>query len=167
MGFLFYQDGVFDRTHGSFQFLWSAVVASVFYYLLIFLRPRDAYLGFLLLLILTFVTTQSTRPAFILRDIFYVGAVGVSILIYFKYFKQGAHLNYGYSAVTLAGIYGMVYIIASEIHLTIIRGLHLEDTGGNFVGIAATTAFFGTLIGFAVGAGITIAHTLFGQMKKE
>lgn len=165
VGFIFYQDGVFDRTQGAFQFLWSAVVASVFYYLLLFLRSRDAYLGLLLLLMLTFLTTHSTSPVFILRDILYIGAIGASILIYVRYFKQSEMLNYAYAAVSLAGIYGMMYIITAEIHLAIIRGFGVEYTGGNFGQLAATGAFFGTLIGFAVGAGITIATKLFGQVK--
>ena len=133
----------------------------------VFLRSRDAYLGFLVLLMLTFLTTESTRPAFILRDIFYVSAIGASVLIYFHYFKQGVQSNYAYSAVTLAGIYGVVYIIASEIHLGIIRGFGMENTGNDFVGLAATAAFFGVLIGFAVGAGIMIAQTVFGQIKND
>ena len=41
LGFVFYQDGVFNQQHGSFQFVWSSVVASIFYYLLVFLRPRS------------------------------------------------------------------------------------------------------------------------------
>jgi hypothetical protein len=167
LGYLFYQEGVFNRYHGSFQFVWSAVVASVFYYLLVFLRSRDAYLGFLVLLMLTYLTTESTRPAFILRDIFYIGAIGASVFVYFHYFRQSAQSNYAYSAVTLAGIYGLVYIVASEIHLGIIRGFGMENTGGDFVGLAATGAFFGVLIGFAVGAGITIARKLFGQIKND
>jgi hypothetical protein len=141
------------------------VVASVFYYLLVFVRPRDASAGFLVLLMATFVTTGSTRVAFILRDIFYAGAIGAAIMIYFRYFKQGAHLHYAYSAVTLAGIYGMVYVIAGEIHLAIIRTFILEDTGGDIVRVAENTAFFGLLIGFAVGAGITLADRLFGNVR--
>jgi len=167
LGFVFYQDGVFDRQHGSFQFVWSGVVASLFYYLLAFLRSRDAYLGLFVLLILTFTTTQSTHAAYILRDIFYIAAIGVSILIYFKYFRQSAHINIAYPAITLAGIYAVVYIIASEIHLGILRTFAMEDTGGSFISIASSTAFFGVLIGFAVGSGITFAEKLFGKPKTE
>jgi hypothetical protein len=119
VGFIFYQYGVFDKTNGAFQFVLGAVVASVFYYLLVFLRSRDAYLGLLSLLMLTFLTTRPMSPALILRDILYVGAIGASILIYVRYFKQSAQLNYAYSAVSLAGIYGMMYIITAEIHLAI------------------------------------------------
>jgi hypothetical protein len=166
VGFILFQDGVFHRSNGSFQFLWSAVVASVVYNLLLFLRPRDASAGLLLLLMATLLTTESTRVAFILRDIFYVGAIGAAIMMYFRYFKQGAHLHYAYSAITLAGIYGVVYVIAGEIHLAIIRTFVMEDTGGNIVLVAENTAFFGLLIGFAVGAGISLADKIFGQIKK-
>jgi hypothetical protein len=167
VGFVFYGEGVFNRYHGSFQFVWSAVVASVSYYLLLFLRSRDAYLGFVILFMLTFVTTGSTRPAFILRDIWYTIAIGVSVVAYFRYFRQSAKLNIAYSSVTLGGIYGVMYIVASEIHLALLRGLGLEDTGGTFVSIASTTAFFGLVIGFAVGAGITIADRVFHQDQRE
>jgi hypothetical protein len=163
LGFVFYQDGVFNSYHGSFQFVWSAVVASVFYYLLLFLRARDAYLGFLLLLLLTFVTTRSTQPALILRDILYIAAIGASVFIYFHYFRQSAKPNSMYPAVTLGGIYGAVYIIASEIHLGIIHGLGMIDTGGTIVSMAATAAFFGLSIGFAVGGGIALADKIFDR----
>jgi hypothetical protein len=167
LGFVFYQEGVFNRYHGSFQFVWSSVVASIFYNLLVFLRPREAYLGLFVLLLLTFVTTHSTHAAYILRDIFYVGAIGVSILIYFNHFRQRAHINVAYPAITLAGLYAITYIIASEVHLVILRSLAMEDTGGSFVSIASTTAFFGVLIGFAVGSGITIAEKLFAKTSTD
>jgi hypothetical protein len=167
LGFVFYQDGVFNQQHGSFQFVWSGVVASIFYYLLVFLRPREAYLGLFVLLLLTFVTTHSTHAAYILRDIFYVGAIGVSVLIYFNHFRQRAHINLAYPAITFAGLYAIIYIIASEVHLGLLRILAMEDTGGSFVSIASSTAFFGVLIGFAVGCGITVAEKLFGKVSAE
>ncbi len=166
LGSLIYGSNVFNRTQGAFQFLWSPIVASVFYYLLVFVRSRDADLGLIILLFLTLVTTRSTHTAFILRDIFYVGATGGSMLIYFRYFKQGANLSAGYTACTVAGIYGLVFIVCSEIHLLILRAFGLEHTGGNAISLASATAFFGLLIGFAVGAGITIAGMLFGDPDK-
>ncbi len=167
LGFIFFGDGVFNRYHGAFQFVWSAVVASVFYYLLLYLRSRDAYLGFLLLLMATFLTTRSTSPEIVLRDIFYIGAIGVSVLVYFKYFRHAAKLNPLYTAVALGGIYGVLYIIASEIHMGIIRSFAMENTGGNVVSVATTTAFFGLSIGFAVGGGITLADRIFHHKTKE
>jgi hypothetical protein len=165
VGFIFYQEDVFNRHYGAFQFVWSGVVASVFYYLLLYVRPRDALAGFIFLLFLTFLTTESTRPAFILRDIFYVGGIGLSIFIYFKYFSHDSPLNYARSAFLLAGIYGIVNMFTSGIYLGILRGLAMEDTGGNVVSLASTTAFFGLLIGFAVGAGIALNERFFGAKE--
>jgi hypothetical protein len=163
VGYIFYQDGVFNRLHGSFQFLWSAVVASIFYYLLVFLRLRDALLGLLILFLLTLVTTESTRPAYILRDVFYVGTIGASIFTYFRYFRKAATTNYAYSALILAGIYGIAYGIAVTIHLALLQALAMESTGGRLDTIAMNTAGFGLWIGFAVGAGITLADRIFSK----
>jgi hypothetical protein len=166
VGYLFDQGNVFNRHYGAFQFLWSAVVASMFYYLLVFLRMRDALLGLLLLFFLTFVTTQSTRAAFVLRDIFYFGGLGLSIVVYFKYFRLGSSDNYAYAPFMLAGIYAVAYIITSEIHMGILQAFVMETAPmGNMVSLASTSAFFGVLIGFAVGCGISLNERLWGKKK--
>jgi hypothetical protein len=167
IGFVFYQGHVFDRHYGAYQFLWSGVVASVFYYLLVYLGRRDAFLGLLLLFFLTLLTTESTRPAFILRDIFYTGAIGISIFTYFRYFRGSRVPNYANPPFVLAGLYAVAYIIVAEIHFAIIRGLAMENTGGSAISLASTTAFFGVLIGFGVGAGIAINEKLASRRRSE
>jgi hypothetical protein len=167
VGYIFYGLGVFDRYHGSFQFVMSAIVASVFYYLLVYLRVRDAWLGLILLTFATLLTTESTRPSYILRDIFYVAAIGSAVFIYHTEFSQYAGHNRAFPAIILGGLYGILSVIASEIHLWFIRTFAMEDTGGTLVGLAATTAFFGLLIGVAVGAGITLADELLGRTKRS
>jgi hypothetical protein len=162
VGFIFNQDNVFDRRFGAFQFVWSGVVASLFFYFLVFVRLRDAVLGFIALAFLTFVTTESTRPAFILRDILYVGGIGLSIFTYFTYFRRNTTGNHAYPPFMLAGIYAVFYILTSEIDLGILRAFAAESTGGNVVSLASTSAYFGVLIGFAVGCGISLNEKLWG-----
>lgn len=161
IGFLFSQEYAFNRQSGAFQFVWSGIVASLFYYLLMYVKPRDALLGLILLLFLTFVTTQSTRAAFVLRDIFYVAGIGTSIYIYFMYFKRHAADNYAYPPFVLAGIYAVCYIVISEIHLLIVRNFFEDNIYASFVGLASSSAYFGTLIGFGVGTGITLNEKFF------
>ena len=165
VGFIFSQDHVFDPHYSAFQFLWNAVVASMFYYLLIFARSRDAVLGFTILFFVTFLTTGSTRLAFILRDTFYIGAIGLTIFIYFKYFRHHDIQNWTYPAFVLAGLYGVIYVAASELQLGIIRNLAMEHTGGDVISLASTSAYFGVLIGFAVGMGIALNEKL-ADLKK-
>jgi hypothetical protein len=166
VGYAFHQDRVFDHRHGAFQFVWSAVLASLFYYFLFFLRLRDALLGFILLFLLTFITTESTRPAFILRDIFYVGGIGVSIYLYFTHFHRGSTGNDAYTPLMLAGMYAVVSIIASAIYTGMLRTFAMEDTGGTLVSLASTSAYFGVLIGFAVGCGIRLNERI-AEMQKS
>ncbi len=166
VGYIFYQDAIFNG-RGSFQFLWSAVVASVFYYLLVYLRLRDALLGLLILFLLTLVTTESTRPASILRDFFYVAAIGVSVFVYFTYFRQRADINYAYSAVILAGIYGLIYGLAGVVLAAVDQAFALEPVEGKMVTTAInSTSGFGLWIGFAVGAGITLADRIFSTRRR-
>ena len=160
VGFVFFGGEVFNRHTGAFQFLWSAVVASVFYYLLVLARPRDAYLGFIILLCLTFLTTGSRHLSYILRDIFFIGAIGLSIFLYFKYYRNQASHTFGYPAFMLAGIYAVLYIIAVECHMVILQTFAMEHSGGNATSLATAGAFYGVLIGFAVGAGIALNEKL-------
>lgn len=168
VGYLFYQDTIFNRLSGYFQFFWSAVVASIFYYLLVYLRLRDALLGLLVLFLFTLVTTGSTRPVFILRDIFYVGAIGASIYIYFRYFRQEAAVHYSLSAFILAGIYGIVYSVAAMVLAAIDKAFALEDMGGKMLMTAINnTGGFGLWIGFAVGAGIMLAEKMYSTRSQR
>ena len=160
VGFAFSQFRVFDREYSAFQFFWSAVVASLFYHLLIYARSRDAILGLVILFFVTILTTGSNRPAFVLRDIFYVGAIGLNVFVYFKYFRQEHFHNYIYPAFTLAGIYGIIYIASCELLLGVIRNLAMESIARDVFSLASASAYFGVLIGFAVGAGIALNEKL-------
>lgn len=163
LGFILFRNGVFNRHQGSFQFIWSAVVASLFYYLLTNIRRRDAVLGFVVLLGLTFLTTGSTTFTWLLRDVLYTAAIGISVFLYFIYYRQYAKLHMFSPAILLAGIYGVVNVLASEILLWCNRNFALEGATWDVAGVASTGAFFGLLIGFAVGCGIILADKLFDR----
>jgi hypothetical protein len=156
LGYVLYQEHVFDRHYGAFQFVWTAIVASTFYYLLTGARLRDALAGLVGLFILTFFTTESTHAAFILRDIFYFAAIAGSVYVYFRYFRRHHVASLFYIPFMFAGIYGSLYVVSSEVHLAILSALNMETTGGNTLSIAEVTAFFGVLIGFPLGLGIEI-----------
>ena len=166
LGLIFFQGEIVQRHYPAFQFVWSGVVISVFYYLLLYVRPRDAVLGLLLLFFLTLLTTGSTQVAFIVRDIFYVGGMGATVFVYSRYFQQGSHLSYAYPGFTLAGIYGIISIASSQIDIWIMRYFAIEHMGGNTaLAVARTNGFFGVLIGFAVGCGIALNERLFNPKK--
>ena len=162
LGMLFFGWNVVDRTTSAFQFLWTPVVMSVFYYLLRYARVRDAYLGLIGLFALTFLTTESTSALYIVRDILYFGAVALSIHLYVSYFSKHASTSPLYPAVTLGALYPLLYLVAAEVQLGIVHLTEPGTHGVTPVSLAESTAFFGLLIGFAVGCGISVAERMFG-----
>jgi len=166
LGVIFFGDHVFYTQYPAFQFLWSAVVASAFYHLLVYVRQRDAYLGLIIIMMLTFVTTQSTRPIYIMRDILYVAAIAAAVLFYLKFVRKRADANNFISAVTFAGSYAIASILGGSFHLIIIRAFGFEMFSESFAGAASTAAFYGTTIGFAVGAGIMVSGKLFSSIPQ-
>jgi hypothetical protein len=156
LGYVLYQDRVFNRHYGPFQFVWTAVIATTFYYLLTGSRHRDALAGLFALFFLTIVTTQSTGVAFILRDIFYFAAITGTVYLFFRYYRRHHVANLLYRPFMIAGIYGSLYVLSSEVHLAMLNAFNIGTTGGTFLSIAGSTAFFGVAIGFALGAGIEI-----------
>jgi len=156
LGYIFFQEKVFDRHYGVFQFVSSGTIASVFYYLLQYVRLRDAIVGGVVLFFLTLLATESSTVPYILRDFIYVGGTALSVFVYARYFQGFQNSNPLYASFLLGGIYGIVYIAASEFHFVLIRSIGSGNAGSDTITIAENTAFFGILIGFAVGTGITL-----------
>ncbi len=146
------------------QFIDTPIIASVFYSLLVLRNPRDAYAGLFVMLILVIVFTHAEAPVYILRSILYVAAIGAAVYLYVRYFKENARSNYFYAAVTLAGLYAATYILALVVNLALLKAFapllvplwRPEDA-------ARIGGFFGSTIGFSVGAGITLAGRLISK----
>jgi hypothetical protein len=156
---------VFNRYSTASQFVYTPIIASVFYWLLVMGKLRDAYAGLFVLLVLQIILARSTTTILIFRDLFYVGEIAVAVLLYFTYFKQYAHINPFYAAITLAGLYAAIYITASQIHLAIIHDANPQSTRETVYSMATFASFYGSTIGFAVGAGITIADKMLADIE--
>jgi hypothetical protein len=171
IGYIFFGEEVFNRFHTTFQFVITPVVASVFYFLLVLGSERNAYAGLIVLFFLTLLTTRSTTAVYIVRDAFYVAAIAAAVLVYFRYFKRADQINFLYTAITLAGLYAVIYILAQEIHGALLQVSGVNAGRGDMNGTRAVFAFYGIAIGFAVGAGITLGEKVFGTLngvqKKE
>ncbi len=160
IGMLFFRMSVFVRTYSSFQYIANAVTASLFYNLLITVRRREAYLGLLILLFLTFAVTRSDTFQLITRDIFAVAAIAGTVALYVQYFRDRSRGNIFYPAIVMAGLYGILYIVASSLQLMLLWVTSTEVREMSIRMLAPSTAFWGVTIGFAVGAGIMIAEKL-------
>ena len=164
LGFILCDMDIFNPNYHTSQFIHTPIIASVFYFLLVLGKPKYAWAGLFVLLVLTIFVVHSTTVILISRDLFYVAAIGAAVLFYFKFFKQGAHFNYLYPAVTLAGLYSAAYITTRVLHFVILRSLGYSDGHMTVLSVASTPAFYGATIGFAVGLGITISDKLLGTL---
>ncbi len=165
LGLLLCGTAIFNPYNMVAQFVTTSIIASLFYSLLVNRNVRDAYAGLFVLLVLTIVYTHSHTGIYILRTILYAAGIGAAVHLYFTYFKAGANTNYMFSAVTLAGLYAASCVISSEMYLAILRFADQYSTSQTVEGIAIINAFFGSAIGFAIGAGITVANKVVGQIK--
>lgn len=165
VGFILCGMDIFNPNYHTSQFIHTPIIASVFHFLLVLGKPKYAWAGLFVLLVLTIFMVHSTTAILISRDLFYIAAITIAVLLYFKYFKQSAHINFFYTAVTLAGLYSAAYIITSEIHFVILRSTGCITGNEATMGIATLPAFYGVAIGFAVGFGITIADKFLGTLN--
>jgi hypothetical protein len=165
LGYIFFGEEVFNRLHTTFQFVITPIIASVFYFLLVLGSQRNAYAGLIVLFFLTLLTTQSTSVVYILRDAFYVAAIATAVLVYFKYFKQAEQINFLYTAITMAGLYAVTYILAQEVHVAILQASGVTTAREAASNPPAFFAFYGVAIGLAVGGGITLADKVFGALN--
>ncbi|MFZ1082428.1 MAG: hypothetical protein WAO19_10940 [Candidatus Kryptoniota bacterium] len=168
VGFVFFPKDIFIPHMAAFQFVVTGIVASLFYNMMIFVESRRAYIGLLFLFMLQLALDGTLRPIIILRDIIYIGGIGIAIIIYVRYIKQNGRSRYFFSAVTLAGLYPLVYIVASEIQLLLVKTFStdprvLAETEGPY--LLAPGTLLTVLIGFSVGVGITLSERFFGTFE--
>ncbi|MHB8156504.1 MAG: hypothetical protein ACYDEQ_03820 [Desulfocucumaceae bacterium] len=162
LGLILCNGNIFDTFSSTTQFIYTPIIASVFYYLLAYDKPKYAWLGLIVMMVLNVILNHSTGVPLISRDFLYVAAIAIAVFLYFKYFRQGAHINYFYTAFILAGLYSVAYIVTTEIHFATLPYFSQMTGHIAIILIASTPALYGVTIGFAVGGGITIADKLFG-----
>ena len=160
LGYLFVQSLVFERFHPAFQFLAGSIILALVINLLLRTTVRTTLIGLGLLFILKVFLAGSDSVHGILHDVFSVGAVGVSGFLYYFLSRRSQVDHFALPPFLLAGIYGTVYIIASEILFFLLRVLTTDGSGGTIFSLAEISAFYGVLIGFAVGAGFSMVHTM-------
>ncbi|MCL5267155.1 MAG: hypothetical protein M1469_03510 [Bacteroidetes bacterium] len=165
VGLIFFPKDIFRPHMAAFQFVDSGIVASLFYNMMVFLKPRRAYVGLLFLYVMQLVLDGPLNPIAVLRDVCYIGGIGVAIVLFIRYFKPNLYTGYLYSAVTLAGLYPLVFIVATEINLVVLKtfGVPLIP----YVAVMVQTSYMfapgvllALLVGFAAGVGIELSERL-------
>lgn len=151
IGFVFFHTSVFSYSSPNIQFLTAGLIGALFFSLLEYRNARQQIFGMILILLLHLIIFSGRHITGdrILRDIFYLGSLFLSVKIYFQFISRNKQIKYYIRGLALAFFYGLLN------SLSIIVLFMLYSKGQfprlNLIYFVART---GVLIGIGLGIGI-------------
>lgn len=116
IGFIFYNSSIFIPTRTNFQFVMAGLYGSLFFSLLEYKGIREQLFAIIILLFLQVVifTGRYLSMTYIIRDVFYLGSIFLSIKFYHQFIKRNSKIKYylrSFALVLFYGIINTVFII--------------------------------------------------------
>jgi hypothetical protein len=151
IGFIFFNTSIFIPTRTNFQFVAAGFIGALFFSLLEYESLREQIFGMLFILILNLIifTGKAISISYLVRDVFYLGGLFLSIKLYYQFIKKNPKIKYYLRNLALAFIYGLLNIVCGSIILFINSDWNFPTT--SFIYFLAK---YGVLIGFGIGLGI-------------
>ena len=150
IGFIFLNNYIFYITKPSFQFITGGFIGALFFSLLEYKSIKVQILAMILILILHLVifTGRFFSITYMIRDIFYLAGLFLSIKLYFSFIKSNPKVKLYLRSFVLALIYGLLNAAFGWL-------IFFINSGWNFPPLNFIYMFlkFGALIGFGVGIG--------------
>jgi hypothetical protein len=151
---------IFNIYQLPFQYVASAIIASVFYAILQFSGRRDAFLVLVMLFVLGEGLERNFEIQNIIKNLLYIASAGITVYIYSEIImpkisglKFGKFLTFA-SLFTLYGV--LLYFVLFLVH----RGERtLADAKKNGVEYIS----FQFLVGLGIGLGLEIAQIVIGS----
>ena len=167
IGFFFFHWFVLNIHYPTFQFVSVAVVASVFFYSIVYLGRRDSFAVLLILFVLVSLLSGSTRLMWVLRDFVDTCGIAAAVLLYARLHRKSPGLRHQYFGLVFSGILGVCSILAWSLQFFFVRVLFRDHQLIAFLDLVYTAGFRGFLVGFGVGAGIALNQKLFGPASEK
>ena len=151
IGLIFFGTSIFVPTRTSFQFVMSGLYGSLFFSLLEFSDIKELIYAILVILILQLIifSGRDVSIIFVIRDLFYLGALFLSIKLYHQFIKRNTGIKLYLRSFALVLFYGVINAVFVSI-------VFLINAHRGFPPIALIYAFArdGILIGLGIGLGI-------------
>jgi hypothetical protein len=151
IGFIFFDTSVFIPKRTNFQFVTFGLYGSLFFSLLEYRDKRDRIYSIVVLFILNLIifTGRYISIAYIIRDLFYSGALFLSIKLYHQFIKRNSGIKLYLRSFALVLFYGLINTVFASI-------VFLINANAGFppVDFIYARARDGILIGFGIGLGI-------------
>ncbi len=150
IGFIFFNTSIFSPTESNFQFVACGFMGALFFSLLEYKSPKEQIWGIIIILFLNLIifTGRSLSITYLVRDVFFVGSLILSVKLYYQFIKKNPQIKLYLRSFALALIYGLinsacgiiVYMINAKAGFPPMEFIYLM-------------ARYGILIGFGIGLG--------------
>lgn len=165
IGFIFYNTSIFIFRRVSFQFVATGLFGALFFSLLEYKNLREQILGMIAILFIELTLIGKNLSVFIIiRDVFYLGAIFLSVKLYYEFIKRNSKIKYYLRSLALVLIYGFI----DTLFLIIVYIINTESGLPPF-GFIYFTARNAILIGLGIGLGLDFyiqnEKRLFGLLK--
>lgn len=161
LGYAFFQSDVFDRTHFSFQILSSGFIGSITFATFRFRDSRSAVAVLFVLALINLVLTRSNNLAFLARDLLFVGGLGLSVYLFYRYFfKSMKKTPFGYPLV-LASLCAVSNVIVTLLLMI------LHTTFHSSIPYILTNLSVGFLSGLGMGFGIELFEFMGTRISRQ
>ncbi len=151
IGFVFFKTSIFIYSSPNLQFLTAGFIGALYFSLLEYRSNRDQIFGMILIIILHLIIFigRQLSVVFIVRDVFFLGALFLSIKVYYQFIKRNPRIKYYLRSLALALFYGLINTIIIIILFLIFSRAELPSL--DFI---YSIARYGILIGTGIGLGI-------------
>lgn len=151
IGMMFFGTLIFTPSTPSFQFVTFGFCGALFFGLFEYEFIREKLFVFILIFVLQLVIFSGRYINFslIIRDLFFLGSLFISILLYQKLIKRYAQFKLYFRSIALAAIYALLNILFGI--LVFILNTHSFSLELRLIYLFARNAI---LIGLGIGLGV-------------
>jgi hypothetical protein len=151
IGFIFFNTAVFVPTTTNFQFVMAGLYGSLFFSLLEYKNIREQLFAIIIILFLQLIifTGRYISIAYIIRDVFYLGGLFLSIKLYHLFIKRNMKIKYYLRSFALVLFYGLINTVFISIVFIINSDAIFPPM--DFIYVLAK---YGILIGLGIGLGL-------------
>ena len=151
IGIIFFGFSVFATTDPNFQFVAFGFSGALFFSLFEFESLKEQIFGFIIILFLhlVIISGKSLSIALFIRDLFFLGSLFLSILLYHKFLKRNPQIKLYLRSFALVLIYALLNSLFGIL-------VFIFNTNGSFPEISFIyfIARMAILIGLGIGLGI-------------
>lgn len=152
-GLVFYNTKIFIPHLVTFQFVTNGFMGALFFGLLQYTTTKEQIFGIILILLLDIVIIlgKSISVTLVVRDVFYLVGLLLSIKFYYQFIKSNTNIKYYLRSFALAFFYSILTILFGS--LVYLINANFEFPPFNFLVLIGKLSI---LIGFGIGIGIDV-----------